>query len=74
MRTHDDAGSGLVRYSFYSPEMNLIAETEPSTSATHWTFTDHLGTPQLQTNAGGAVDWRVEYEPYGSVIRGDHLR
>jgi hypothetical protein len=76
MRTHDDAGSGLVRYSFYSPEMNLVAETEPSTSATqtaayeyvwfagapvaqidtvtsttHWTFTDHLGTPQIQTNA-----------------------
>ena len=34
MRTRDDTGSGPVRYSFYSPEMNLIAETEPSTSAT----------------------------------------
>jgi RHS repeat-associated protein len=81
------------RYSLYSPEMNLLAETEIKTTAgapailyeyvwfngyavaqidsgttTHWTFTDHLGTPLIQTDTGGAVYWRAEYEPYGKVF------
>jgi RHS repeat-associated protein len=32
-----------------------------------WTFTDHLGTPVLQTSAQQGVVWRAEYEPYVSV-------
>jgi RHS repeat-associated protein len=81
------------RYSFYSPEMNLLAETEITTSGTpaiqyeyvwfnghpvaqvdpgpttHWTFTDHLGTPLIQTDDAGAVPyWRAEYEPFGRVF------
>ena len=80
------------RYSFYSPEMNLLAETEIKTSGTpailyeyiwfnghpvaqvdpgpttHWTFTDHLGTPVIQTDSSGAVYWRAEYEPFGKVF------
>ena len=35
---------------------------------THWTFTDHLGTPTIQTDSSGAPYWRAEYEPYGSVF------
>jgi RHS repeat-associated protein len=31
------------------------------------TFTDHLGTPLLQTEWSGQVVWRAEYEPYGEV-------
>ncbi len=34
---------------------------------TRLTFTDHLGTPFLQTSVVGAPVWRAEYEPYGSV-------
>jgi RHS repeat-associated protein len=32
-----------------------------------WTFTDHLGTPLLQTSSLQGVVWRAEHEPYGSV-------
>jgi RHS repeat-associated protein len=35
---------------------------------THWTFTDHLGTPLIQTTDSQAVWWRAEYEPYGRVF------
>lgn len=34
---------------------------------THWTHTDHLGTPLIQTDASAAVSWQAEYEPYGRV-------
>ena len=81
-----------VRYSLYTPELNLMAETAESTSGTppvaydsiwfggqpvaqvdvatsttHWTFTDPLGTPIMETDATGTPDWRAEYEPYGTV-------
>ncbi|HKS23575.1 MAG TPA: carboxypeptidase regulatory-like domain-containing protein [Thermoanaerobaculia bacterium] len=82
---------GSRRYSFYSPELDLVAETALSPSgapaiayeylwfnghpvaqvdaggATHWTFTDHLGTPLLLTNTDGSTYWRAEYEPFGAV-------
>ncbi|HEV7237955.1 MAG TPA: RHS repeat-associated core domain-containing protein [Thermoanaerobaculia bacterium] len=32
-----------------------------------YTFTDHLGTPILQTTSAAAVVWRAEYEPFGKV-------
>jgi RHS repeat-associated protein len=85
------------RYSFYNPEMNLLAESELTTTAgtppailyeyvwfnghpvaqvdtpvaspvTHWTFTDHLGTPLIQTDSGGNTYWQAEYEPFGKVF------
>jgi RHS repeat-associated protein len=83
----------LQRYSFYTPELNLMAETElteaatpateyeyvwfngeplaqieTATGAIHHYFNDHLGAPLLTTNTAGAVDWRVEREPYGSIF------
>jgi RHS repeat-associated protein len=44
-----------------------VAQVDVATSTAHWTFTDHLGTPLIQTNAGATIDWRVEHEPYGKV-------
>jgi hypothetical protein len=35
-----------------------VAQVDVAT--THWTFTDHLGTPILETDATGAIDWRAE--------------
>jgi RHS repeat-associated protein len=32
-----------------------------------FTFTDHLGTPILQTDSSASVVWRADYEPYGKV-------
>ena len=32
-----------------------------------YTFTDHLGTPILQTDVNSSVIWRAEYEPYGDT-------
>ncbi len=83
-----------VRYSFYTPEMNLLAETElkvgsgtpailyeyvwfggqpvaqvDAGTTTHWTFTDHLGTPLIQTAADASTFWRAEYEPYGRIFK-----
>jgi RHS repeat-associated protein len=42
-----------------------LAQVDPT--GTHWTYTDHLGTPLIQTDTNGTVTWQAEYEPYGSV-------
>ena len=44
-----------------------VAEVDTGTSTTHWTLTDHLGTPIMQTDSAAASYWRVEHEPYGRV-------
>jgi RHS repeat-associated protein len=38
-----------------------------STGITAYTFTDHLGTPILQTNATATITWQAEYEPFGHI-------
>jgi RHS repeat-associated protein len=86
--------AALRRYSFYTPELNLLAESEFTSAAkpaifyeyiwfngqpvaqvdagtsTHWTFTDHLGTPLRQFDASAGPRWRAEYEPYGANLFG----
>jgi RHS repeat-associated protein len=44
-----------------------VAQSD-ATGATSWTFTDHLGTPLLQTSTAQGVLWRAEYEPFGAVF------
>jgi RHS repeat-associated protein len=55
----------LTDYIWFSGHPVAQAETSGTTS---WTFTDHLGTPILQTSAAQGVAWRAEYEPYGLVF------
>jgi hypothetical protein len=44
-----------------------VAQVDAGTT-THWTFTDHLGTPTIQTDTSAAIYWRAEHEPYGKVF------
>ena len=45
----------------------IAQEKVGDSAALRYTVTDHLGTPLLQTNAAGAITWRVEHEPFGNV-------
>jgi RHS repeat-associated protein len=44
-----------------------VAEVDTVSSTTHWTLTDHLGTPIMQTDSSATPYWRVEQEPYGRI-------
>jgi RHS repeat-associated protein len=57
----------LIAYEYIWFAGQPAAQVETATGTTHFYFNDHLGTPVLQTNASGDVDWRVEYEPFGKV-------
>jgi RHS repeat-associated protein len=43
-----------------------VAQFTPG-AAPLYTFTDHLGTPLLQTDSTATIKWRVEYEPFGNI-------
>jgi RHS repeat-associated protein len=53
-------------YVWFGDQPVAQAFTDPA-QPTRYTFTDHLGTPILQTDATATLVWRAEYEPYGSV-------
>jgi RHS repeat-associated protein len=72
--TRDDA-SNIWALSASDKNMNYeivwfagrpIAQVTPAGQPLY-TFTDHLGTPILQTDASATVTWRAEYEPFGNV-------
>jgi RHS repeat-associated protein len=65
MHTRQIVWFGNLPVAQYDFEGTLDA-LEP-TASLRYTFTDHLGTPILQTDEGGSVTWRAEYEPYGTV-------
>jgi RHS repeat-associated protein len=57
---------GATEYLWFNGEP--LAQIETATGAIDYYFNDHLGAPLLTTNSTGAVDWRVEREPYGSIF------
>jgi RHS repeat-associated protein len=46
----------------YIPHLFQLPEPE-----TRYLFTDHLGTPILQTDDAATITWQAEYEPYGRI-------
>ena len=50
----------------YDIDGSLDALEEP-TITLRYTFTDHLGTPTIQTDETGGLAWRAEYDPYGTI-------
>jgi RHS repeat-associated protein len=42
-------------------------DTNTPANNVFYTFTDHLGTPLIQTDPTTAIVWRAEHEPYGNV-------
>ncbi|MCU1349856.1 MAG: repeat protein [Acidobacteria bacterium] len=63
----------IARNDFADPRFEIgwfggepVAQRDPS-GYTRFTFTDHLGTPILQTDYAGTVIWQADYEPFGNV-------
>ena len=66
--TNTTAGTPTALYEYIWLGGRPVAqETVGDASGLRFTVTDHLGTPLLQTNAAGAVTWRVEHEPFGNI-------
>lgn len=57
-----------IAYEYVWFNGHAVAQIDTPTSTFHYTFTDHLGTPLLLTNADGTTYWRAEYEPFGAVF------
>jgi RHS repeat-associated protein len=45
-----------------------VAQIHTPTNEIAYYFTDHLGTPIIQTNQQGDVIWHAEYEPFGTIF------
>ncbi|MDJ0861235.1 MAG: RHS domain-containing protein [Gammaproteobacteria bacterium] len=61
-----DAADGYV----IAHAVKLVA-TSPATGGTGGAFyvhTDHLGTPQVVTDANQGIAWRADYAPFGEAI------
>jgi len=60
------SGRPAIAYKYIWFAGRPIAQVDGA--GTHWTFSDHLGTPEIQTNSSGAIAYQAEYEPYGKVF------
>jgi RHS repeat-associated protein len=60
------SGTPAIAYKYVWLGDRPVAQVDAA--GTHWTFTDHLGTPLAQTGAGATITWQAEYEPYGQTV------
>lgn len=60
---HDDAD--VMEMAWFNG--HAVAQISQSSSAIRYTFTDHLGTPLLQTDATAQIVWQGEYDPFGRL-------
>ena len=60
---YDASAASAQRFVWF----NGYPVAQVSSTTPLFTFTDHLGTPLLQTDSAAAVAWRAEYEPYGRI-------
>jgi RHS repeat-associated protein len=65
LTTNPGAPAVLYEYIWFNGQPVAQVDAGP---VTHWTFTDHLGTPLILTDTAGAIYWRAEHEPYGKIF------
>jgi len=48
---------------------HAVAQISHQSSTARFTFTDHLGTPSLQTDSTAQIVWQADYEPFGRIYQ-----
>lgn len=67
LRLMHDTDAGTTEFAWLNG--HAVAQIFQQSSTTRFTFTDHLGTPLLQTDSAGNIAWQAEYEPYGRLYQ-----
>jgi len=57
----------IHNYVWFAGRPVAQVETSGGTNV-YYNFTDHLGTPQIQTTSTASINWQAEYEPYARVF------
>jgi RHS repeat-associated protein len=66
LQSESSLSSGSIAYDYIWFAGRPVAQEDVG-GQTHWTATDHLGAPFLQTTSTGTVYWQADYEPFGAI-------